>query len=409
MHVVILTQYFPPEIGAPQNRLGFLARRLRETGHQVTVVTAMPNYPTGRVLEGWRRQLTSREDTEFGTVLRSWLYTSPSSGTARQLLNYGTFAGITTATAPFRVRRADVVLWESPPLFLAPTASMLARRLAARMVMNVSDLWPRSAIDLGLLVPGGVAARFCERLEAGAYRRADLVSCQTEGIVEGVRHRRPTASTCLFPNGVDLEIFRPRPPNKRLRQRLGASEESALVGYFGNFGRAQALEQLVEAAAMLSAQAPTVRVVLMGDGPRRAAVDQLVRKLALPNLTVLEPVVHGDVPEMLAALDVAVVPLADRAVFNGARPSKLFEVMAMGVPFVYAGRGEGASLASSSGAATVVPPEEPTALAAALCQLCALSPAQRQELGDRGRGFVAKQFDRATITDDFIGRMESLR
>lgn len=407
MHVVLLTQYFPPEVGAPQQRLGYLARRLLSTGHSVTVVTGMPNYPTGRVFEGWRGRLASRDETEFGTVMRTWLYASAKRDTPRQLANYATFVASVAATAPFRLQRADVVIWESPPLFLAPAAWALARRLRARLVMNVSDLWPQSAVDLGLLAPGGRLLGAVERLETWAYQTADLVSGQTEGILKGVQ-ARPTASTYLFPNGVDLQAFAPRPPDMQLRARLGVREGGLLVGYMGNFGRAQALEQVVHGARLLAGVAPDVRLVLVGDGPTRPSVDELVRQESPGNLTLLPSVPHSEVPAMLASLDAALVPLADRPVFEGARPSKLFEILAMGIPVVYAGRGEGARLAAASGAAVVVSPQQPDELAGALARLATRPEAERRAMGASGRDFVAVHFDRARLTDKYINRIAEL-
>lgn len=407
MHVVLLTQYFPPEIGAPQSRLGFLARRLRMAGNRVTVVTAMPNYPTGRVLREWRGRLVMREDTDAGVVLRSWVYASPYRGTGRQMLTYASFAASAAVTAPLRVHSADLVLWESPPLSLAPVAWTFARRLRARLVMNVSDLWPRSAVDLGMLRAGSRLTTAFERLERWAYRSADLVTCQTEGIAAGVEHRAPGTRSRLFPNGVDIEAFSPRPPSPGVRRRYGAGQSEIVAGYLGNFGRAQALEQVVDAAGLLAADAPHVRVVLMGDGPRRPAIEQRLRRGSLPNVTLLDPVPHADVPAALASLDIGLVVLADRDVFRGARPSKLFELLAMGLPVAYAGRGEGAALAEAAGA-TVVTPERPAELAAALSGLAALAPHMRAAIGERGRAYVTGSFERAALTDELIEALHAL-
>jgi glycosyltransferase involved in cell wall biosynthesis len=408
VHAVLLTQYFPPEIGAPQSRIGYLARRLRQRGCAVTVVTGMPNYPTGRIPPEWRGRVTSREQTEFGTVLRSWLYASTHRGTTHQVLNYLSFAASASASAPVRVPSADVVIWESPPLFLAPAAWLLARRLRARLVMNVSDLWPRSAVELGVLPAGGAVTRALQALEGWAYRGADLVTCQTDGIADGIEERCPGTPTRLFPNGVDLEMFTPMPAVPALRQAMGAEDGTVLAGYLGNFGRAQALEQLIEAAAILERRAPAVRIVLMGDGPRRPAVEEMLAGRRLANVSVLDPVAHGEVPRFLASLDIGIVPLAGREIFQGARPSKLFELLAMCLPVVYAGRGEGARLAASSGAAKVTEPEDPDGLAGAVAALAATTRGERRDMGRRGRAYVTEHFDRSVLTDELVGALEGL-
>ena len=145
MKIAILTQYYPPETGAPQARLSDLARRLVERGHDVSVITAMPNYPVGRIFDEWRGRPVAREVRDGVVVLRSWMFAYKGPSVLRQLLSYFSFLLSSIITAPFRLRRADILLWESPPLFLSIAAFILARRLRAKLVMNVSDLWPRSA------------------------------------------------------------------------------------------------------------------------------------------------------------------------------------------------------------------------------------------------------------------------
>ena len=404
MRIVILTQFYPPETGAPQSRLSDLARRLAAHGHEITVVTGMPNYPTGAIFPEWRGKAVAAERTGSARVLRSWLYASPRATTARQLATYFSFAASSALTAPLRLRRADIVLWESPPLFLAPTARLLSLRLGAKLVMNVSDLWPESAVALGLLRNRRLA-RALERWEAWAYRSADLVTFQTEGIGSGVERRLPGTPKMLFPNGVDTATMRRVQPRPGLRQELGLPDGGPVVGYVGNLGRAQAVEQLVDAAAILQQAGNPASVLVIGDGPRRSELLARIESQAVANIQMLPPRPHADIPEILSLLDVAVVPLADAPLFDGARPSKMFELLAVGVPFVYCGRGEGARLAEESGASVVVEPENPPALAHAIRQLLAAPPDERAEMGRKGREYVVASFDRARIADALEARL----
>ena len=408
MNLVILTQYFPPETGAPQRRLGDLAARLAARGHAVQVVTAMPNYPSGLVHPDWRRRLLARECDSTGVeVLRSALYASPVRTTSRQMATYLSFVASASVTAPLRLRRADVVLWESPPLFLAPAAWLLARRLRARLVMNVSDLWPRSAVELGVLRDRRLLS-FFEGWERRAYRSADLVTHQTEGIGAGVEARAPGTPRMLFPNGVDAGAFRRVRTPDGLRQELGLPPDGPVVGYAGNFGRGQALEQVVDAAALVERAAPGVSFVLVGDGARRPEVEARVRTVGTRCVHLSPSLSAERMPELLSLFDVAVVPLADVPLFDGARPSKLFELLAVGVPVVYAGRGEGARLAEASGAAVVVPPEDPRELAAAIGDLVAGPEERRRQMGEEGRTYVGRHFDRDRIAAGVEERLAEL-
>lgn len=406
VRLTILTQYFPPETGAPQNRLGDLSRRLVAMGHEVQVVTGMPNYPAGVVRPEWRGKALGTEEIDGVRVLRSWLATSRTKSTARQLATYATFAASSVLTGPVRVRPSDVLLWESPPLFLAPVATVLRRRLRARLVMNVSDLWPRSAVELGMLGEGRLLRTF-EELERYAYRVADLVTCQTDGIADGVRERWPAARTALFPNGVDTVRFRRHEPSAALAADLDLRPGAPVVGYAGNFGRAQALEQIVDAARLLERREVPVQVLLVGDGPRREAIEERIRSTGTSSVRLLPSIPAGRMPELLSLFDVAVVPLADRHVFDGARPSKMFELFAAEVPLVYCGRGEGAAVARASGGAVVVEPERPEELAEALAATIA-DPERRTDGARRARAFVVEHYDRQRIAETFVGRLEAL-
>lgn len=407
MHLVLLTQYFSPETGAPQNRLGDLSRRLHDAGHRITVVTAMPNYPSGSVDPRYRRQVTARDEVDGADVLRSFIYSHRGRGTAHQLAAYGSFVASASLTAPLRIRSADVVLWESPPLFLAPTAEVLALRLGARLVMNVSDLWPESAIELGMLDDPRLI-RFFTAMARRAYRRADLVLGQTEGILAGVEAVAPGTPTALYPNGVDCGRFEARPDPTALRTELGIDPSMAVVGYAGNFGRAQALEQVVDAARRLLAARSNVVVALVGDGPVKSSIEAAAAGVGDGRLLVRPSVPAGRVPELVNLFDAAIVPLADQPLFDGARPSKMFELMAAGTPFVFCGRGEGAEIAERSGGAVVVPPEDPEALSEALGVLLDRSPTERELHAARARSFAFDRFDRARIAEDVADRLSAL-
>lgn len=407
MHLVIFSQYYKPETGAPQNRLADLAARVQARGHEVTVLTAMPNYPSGTVRDDYRRRFVVDEEVEGARVLRSWIYGHRGRGTVHQLATYGSFAASSLLTAPWRVRKADVVLWESPPLFLAPSAELLARRFGARLVMNVSDLWPESAIELGMLDDPRLI-RFFLAMARRAYRQADAVFGQTQGILDGIDIVEPGTRTVLFPNGVDGERFAPRARDEALARDLGLPSGRAVFAYAGNFGRAQALEQVIDAARRVLRERSDVTVLLIGDGPIKDTVVAAARDLDPERFLVRPSVTSADMPGLLSLIDVAVVPLADQPLFEGARPSKMFELMAAGIPFVFCGRGEGADLAAASGMARVVPPERPDELAAAATELLTLTAPDRATMVEAGRTWVLDHFDRRQIVTRVVEALEEL-
>lgn len=402
--IVLLSQYYPPEVGAPQNRLSDFSKRMVGLGHEVTVLTAMPNYPTGKVFPSWRRKVIAQELQDDVRVLRSWIYPGRTS-TVRQLASYASFMLSVLVTAPWRVRRADVLIWESPPLFLAPVAWLLARRLRARLVMNVSDLWPQSAIDLGML-PSRRLRAFFSWWERRAYESSDLVLGQTQHILRGVNSAAEDVPVHLFPNGVDLEYFTPRTRDTSRKTALAIPEGNYVVSYIGTLGRAQALEQVLDAAGLLE-PLTNVTFLVMGDGPQAAKLRAEAADRKLGNIVFHDPLPRSEMPSVLSIVDVALVPLADRPVFEGARPSKMFELFASELPVIFCGRGEGADLARAAGA-VVVEPEQPDQLADGLRKLLAMSDDGRKTLGVQGRTYVTAHYSRDRIALDVQDRLNDL-
>jgi glycosyltransferase involved in cell wall biosynthesis len=402
MKIIILTQYYPPEHGAPQNRLHDLAKRLLAAGDEVTVMTAMPNYPRGEVFPEYRGRFSMKEEIDGVKVVRSWIFASKSKGKIPQLTSYFSFVFSALFAGVFRLPRADLLICESPPLFLGFTALLLKSAKSAKLVFNVSDLWPESAVQLGMIGPG-MALSLLEWFEKLLYRSSAFVSCQTEGIVKGVETAEPKASTLLFPNGVDLEMF---PKIKRPRGKRG--KRAFIVGYGGNHGRSQALGRVLEAAAIVAEKNPDIEFRLVGDGPEKSALLEQAEKDGLKNVVFLPPTPREKMGETMAEWNCALVPLRDIPLFNGARPSKMFELMASGIPFVFSGRGEGAEIAEKSGCAVVAPPEKPAELAEAILDLAAATAAERKKMGDKGRKFVEKNFNRAEIAEDFRKKVSSV-
>ncbi len=402
MRIVILTQYYPPEHGAPQNRLHDLAKRLVAAGDEVTVMTAMPNYPRGEVFRDYRGKFSMEEEIDGVRVVRSWIFASKSKGKIPQLTSYFSFVATSALIGLFKLRRADVLICESPPLFLGFSALFLKAAKSAKLVFNVSDLWPESAVQLGMIGPG-FALSFLEWFERRLYRSSAFVSCQTEGIADGVKAAVPDAETLILPNGVDLDMF---PRRERGKRKKG--DESFIVGYGGNHGRSQALTQVLEAARIVKERRSDIEFRLVGDGPEKPSLIDKAKEMGLDNVRFDPPVDRTAMAGAMAEWDVALVPLRDIPLFDGARPSKMFELMAVGLPFIFCGKGEGAEIAKKSGCAVVVPPESSKKLAIAILKLADKPARSLTRMRNNGRKFVEDNFNRAEIAKRFRERLEEV-
>ncbi len=397
MKILILTQYYPPEHGAPQNRLHHLAARLKWHGCEVSVLTALPNYPSGIVFPGYEGKFFLSERIDGIDVLRSWILPAKTKGVARQLLSYFSFVFSSIYIGVLKSPKADFIVCESPPIFLGLSALLISIFKGAKLIMNISDLWPESAVQLGI-IKRGFTFKMLEMFELFLYRRSTFVSCQTEGIRDGIKSRLPSLKTILFPNGVDLVSFRPSAKIPDFRKACKIPENFFLVGYAGNHGRSQALRQIIDAAEILKDQ--NIFFAFFGDGPEKNELLEYAKSRKLANLAFYPSRDRTEMFSLLCQFDMALVPLKNISLFDGARPSKMFELMACEIPFIFCGRGEGAEIAVKSGAAVALPPEEAGLLADAILKFANSHTSERKESGKKARKFVADFFDREKIAAD---------
>jgi glycosyltransferase involved in cell wall biosynthesis len=400
--LVILSQYYPPETGAPQRRLSDLARRMVAAGHDVTVLTAIPNYPRGRVYEGYGGML-SRETIDGVRVIRTWIFPTLRMSIVLRLFSYLSFVISAAVFGTCLLGRADYLLVESPPLFLGLTGAWLARTTGARMIFNVSDLLPEGAVRLGLIRRGDLSFRLSAWLERFSYNAAWLVTGQSRTIVSDVQARFPETRTYWLSNGADVRAFRPDLRSETARATLGAhSGRKFICLYAGLHGAAQGLGQVLDAAALLGDD-PDLGVVLIGDGPERQALVQRARAERLAAVTFVDAAPAGEMPALVASADVVLVTL--KQFFPGAVPSKLYEAMASGTAIVLAADGEAADIVRRHDAGLTVAPGDVDGLADAI-QILKNDPERRRRLGQNGRRAAESDFTRERIAAQFIQHLE---
>jgi glycosyltransferase involved in cell wall biosynthesis len=388
----ILTQYFPPEMGAPQVRLSELGERLLDLGWEVEALTALPNYPTGAVFPGYPRRRPAVESVGRLRTVRVPLLPS-QRGFVRRIVCYLSFAASAAWHGPRLCARPDLLLFESPPLFLGLGARRLARRWRCPYVMNVSDLWPQSAIEMGVVRPG-LATRLAERLELSLYRHAAGVTGQSEEIVESVARRSPGTPAEVVTNGVDPARFGPRHADSAALDLIGP-EPGPVFLYAGLLGLAQGLDRLLDLAASLPPEVPG-RLVLVGDGPLRAALAARIEREALHRVRLLPAQPRERVPALLAVADVAVASLGLR--LQGAVPSKIYEAMASARPLLLIAEGEPVRRVERAGCGIAVAPGDLAAAGEAWRRL-ACDPELRARLGAAGRRAAETDYDRSRIAE----------
>jgi len=398
--ILLVSHYFPPEAGAPQARLSALAAAWAAGGDKVTVLTGMPNHPTGVLPPEYRGVVLRRERRDGYRVVRTWLYATPNEGIVRKTLCHLSFMISSVLLGGLASGRADTVVVSSPTFFSIGSAWLLARMHRARLVIEVRDLWPAIFVELGVLTNRRVI-RVLERLELAAYAAADQVVVVSDGFRANLIERGvPADKVHTIRNGVSLSRFRPGVPSPgvdELRTRLGAGPGECLVLYAGTHGISHALPAVADAAALLSGK--PVHIAFVGDGADKPRLQRRVADLGLDNVTLAPAVPPDEVPRLLEAADICLVPLRDVPLFATFIPSKMFEYLAAAKPVIGSVTGESAQILHEAGA-IVVPPEDSKSLAEAIAALAA-DPARRAAMARQGRAYVARFFDRAELAREY--------
>src|SRR5581483_9312029 len=357
MRVTVLSQYYPPEIGAPQRRLEQLVTGLVTRGHQAIVLTALPNYPTGKIFAGYGGWM--REEMDAGArVIRTFIYPTQSTEFVKRMSSYASFVLSSLLVGLFRAPPSDYLFTESPPLFLGITGLVLSRAKKARWIFNVSDLWPQSAVELGVL-RSGIGLRLSERLEALCYQKAWLVSGQSASIIDNIRTRFPKTRTYLFSNGVNTAQFSPHFRNGKFGECV-SDPTRPIALYAGLHGIAQGLDQILD-AAQLAGGTLAAEIFLLGDGPTKTDLMQRARRDDLKHIHFLDSAPANAIPEWVASADIALIPLKHH--IPGAVPSKIYEAMASGVAILLVASGEAAEIVRKHDAGRVVAPGDTIGLA----------------------------------------------
>ncbi|MFN0034534.1 MAG: glycosyltransferase family 4 protein [Saprospiraceae bacterium] len=399
MKILILTQYFPPETGAPQNRLYEIALRLHDFGANVSVLTGFPNYPKYEVFAPYRGKFYQRESMEGLDVHRAYIYARPGKRLTNRLLNYFSFVFSSLWAGLFKVGRVDLILCESPPLFLGWTAVWLKSRHRARLLFNVSDLWPESAVKLGL-VKSPLLLKASTWLEEWIYQKSDLISGQTQGIISDIQKRFPSKPFFWLKNGVDATELNSRLTGRNWRSENGFSEHDLLFYFGGLIGYAQGIDCIIRAAAQVQ-DLPQAKFVIVGEGPEKERLMQLKHDLGPQNVHFFSGVPKSEIADVIQTMDAGIIPLKKLDLFLGAIPSKIFEILCLKKPLLLGIEGEAKELFIEQGeAGWAFEPENSSQLATLVRQIAA-TPEMLREKGDNGYRYVRQHFDRQQIADDF--------
>lgn len=394
MKILFLTQYCPPEVGAPQNRIFEFAKGLRNKGNDITILTALPNYPKGEIFPEYKGRGVVVEEIDGIKIIRTAIYATKSKSFVKRLANYFSFTFSSVIQGTKYIGDPDIIITESPPLFLGWSGYVLSKIKKSKFVFNVSDLWPESAVKLGVL-NNKLFIRMSTWLEEFCYKKADLVTGQTQGIVDNIVERGFDVNKVkLITNGVDVSFFNKEHRDEEYRESIGVKDKFA-VCYAGIHGIAQGLEVIIEAANILKDN-DNIVFNFYGDGPEKQMLIDMVKDKSLTNVNFFPVQSKPNMPRIIASMDATVVPLKKLDLFKGALPSKMFEALASELPIILAVEGEAEKLINNARGGIVVEPENSQEIAEAVLKLFN-DRELKAELGKNGRDYVEKNYSREAI------------
>jgi colanic acid biosynthesis glycosyl transferase WcaI len=414
MKILYVSQYFPPEMGAPAARAIELSRHWARAGHDVTVLTGFPNHPTGVVPPEYRdkfRRLVFREKTDGANVVRTWLFPFPNRKAYERMLNYSSFCASAASTGLF-LSRPDVVIATSPQLLVGLSGWWLARWKRVPFVFEVRDLWPESLAAVGMGNENSRLHRALARIAGFLYRRSDRVVVVSPAFEDYlVEHWRvPREKISVIENGVETQLFTPQPLSggaaADLRREQG-TEEKFVVSYIGTMGMAHGLEAIIAAAVQLRNTNPEIVFLMLGEGAEKQHIAALARERGLNNLRFVDQQPREKIPAYICASDVCLVLLKKTDLFKTVIPTKMLEFMSCARPVILGVDGQARAILEEARGGVVIEPENSDALVNAIRYLAANRGTAR-ELGENGRDYIMRKYSRRETAAKYIHALEHL-
>ena len=411
MNLLYISQYFPPEMGAPAARASELARHWADAGHQVSILTGFPNHPTGVVPAEWRsrlRRLMYHQKVGQVDVYRTWLWPLPNRKAHERMRNYASFC-VSAAVRGITIPRPDVIIASSPQLLVGLAGWWLAFTRQIPFVFEVRDLWPESLGAVGVAGERSLLHHALARIAGFLYRRADRIVVVTSAFKDYLIHhwRVPALKIDIVENGVETDLFAPDSVAAAGRRKELNAESRFLVSYIGTLGMAHGLETLLDAAATLQSKAPHVLFLLVGEGSEKERIKSLAQSRGLANVRFLDQQPREKIPSFISASDLCLVLLKKTDVFKTVIPTKMLEYMSCARPVILGVEGQARQILEDAGAGLAIEPENAAAIAAAIIQLDH-NRELAKTLGEQGRSYILQNFSRASTAEKYITVMRDI-
>lgn len=400
MKILLISHYFPPEIGAPSARLFEMAKHWVNEGNEVKVLTCFPNHPTGIIPEEYSGMNVMLEEIEGIKVYRTYTYATPNEGFIKKTLGHISFMFSSFVQGRKRIGEFDVIVVSSPTFFSVFSAYAYSLTRRKPWVLEVRDLWPAALVELDIL-KNKTVIKILERLELFFYKRAKKVVLVTDSFKENLIHRGIDERKLeVVKNGVNPNNFKNNPNLKNAMKKKWNLENKFIVLYIGAHGISQALDKVIDAAKELKG-IDDIQFVFVGEGAKKKELIEKTKKENVSNVMFIGGQKKSEVESFYNMADVGIVSLRDIQLFQTFIPSKMFEILSTETPLIAAVAGESKDILESSGGAIVVPPENPIKLKE---QIIYLRDNRNvgEEMGRKGREFVTQYYSRKNLARKYL-------
>jgi glycosyltransferase involved in cell wall biosynthesis len=396
--ILIISQHFPPEKSGNASRISDMSKFLVGTDSEVIVLAPHPNFPHGSFKRKW---IISEEHIVNGVHLKNLLSCQPDSidpGFVQRMAYYLSFPFHAVLWSAFNYRKFDVIITSAPPIFTGFAGLSSKVLFRKKWVMDVRDLWINASISLGFLKKGSFFEKISRMYEQACYSKADIISVTTQELGEDIirTYNGVSASKVkVTSNGVDTSFF----------YSLKMEKKNQII-YAGNIGHAQDLENVILAMKIINESYP-LKFIIAGDGDIKAQLQEVVAKNGLEDVVIFSGLVpREEVPKLLSESLIGIAPLKKLKTLEYAVPTKAYEYMACGIPFVGSGEGEIRKLAEQSGGG-IISENSPEAFAEIIMSL--LSDSRKmEEMGCKGRDYVEKHYSRQQIASNLRSNIDTI-
>ena len=404
IHILFLTDNFPPEVNAPASRTFEHCREWVKSGNTVTVITCVPNFPKGQVYEGYKNRLWQSEYIDGIRVIRVWSYITANEGFLKRTLDYISFM-FSAVIASFFTTKVDIVIGTSPQFFTACAAFCVASLKRIPWIFELRDIWPETISAVGAIKQSKVL-NFIEKVELFLYRQSTAIVSVTHSFRQNLIKRGIDGEKIyVVTNGVDLSRFKPQAKNQVLLDKYGL-QNKIVVGYIGTHGLCHGLETIVFCAEKIGVASTRFCFIMLGDGARKPYLIRQAKSKNIDNIVFLDSVPKEQVSEYWSLLDISVIHLKRAELFQTVIPSKLFECMGMSIPIAHGVEGESAEIVSREEVGLCFEPENVDSLCSVIERLASDEKLylKFKENGPK----AAVNYDRSALAQQMLGVIEKV-